>query len=68
MAVRDAIRSVQRGLGSSRQSSPVDVQNISTLDLPATPLSPGGPISPIAVAVLGVFFDTGDRNYLRRVL
>ena len=60
VAVRDASRSVQRGLGSSRQSSPVDVQKIYALDLPTTPLSPGGPISPKSYAVLGVFFMTRE--------
>ena len=60
VAVRDASRSVQRGLGTSRQSSPVDIQRIYALDLPSTPLCPGGPISPKSFAVLGVFFMTRE--------
>ena len=60
VSVRNATRSVTRGLGTSRQSSPVDIQKVHALNLSSDPLSLGGPISPYAFAALGVFFLTRE--------
>ena len=60
VAVRDATRSVLRGLGTARQSSPIDVQKVYALSLSSAPMSPGGPISPTSFAVLGIFFMTRE--------
>ena len=46
VAVKDATRSVQRGLGNARQSQPLDVHRVHSLQLDAAPVSNGGPISP----------------------
>ena len=60
VAVKDATRSVQRGLGNPRQSQPLDVHRVHSLRLGADPVSEWGPISPGHFAVLGVFFLTRE--------
>ena len=60
VAVRDATRSVLRGLGAARQSQPIDAHQIFALNLGADPISAGGPISPSLFAVLGSFFLTRE--------
>lgn len=54
--VRNAIRSVNRGVGPSKQSQPVDIVKILQLKLADVPLSVGGPIGPAHFCVLGVLF------------
>ena len=56
IAMREAIRSCCRGVGTSRQSQPIDAVAIASLGLPDDPLSPGGPIAPADFAVAGIFF------------
>ena len=56
VAIRNASRSVTRGLGASRQSSPLDVHRVHSLQLSTDPVVPGGPISPTHFATLGIFF------------
>ena len=56
VASRNASRSVTRGLGTARQSSPLDVHRVHALRLTVDPLAPGGPISPAHFATLGIFF------------
>ena len=56
IAIRDATRSVQRGLGSSKQSMPLDVHLVHKLKLGPEPLTTSGPISPTQFVTLGIFF------------
>ena len=51
-SVRGASRSVLRGLGSARQSNPLDIQKVHRLDLDASPIVPNGPFSPAHFATL----------------
>ena len=60
IAIRDATRSVQRGLGSSRQSMPIDIHRIHGLKLSHDPVVDGGPVSPVQFATLGAFFLTRE--------
>ena len=60
VAVRDASRSVLRGLGTSRQSSPLDIQKVYALSLPSAAVTSGGPVSPSSFAVLGTFYMTRE--------
>ena len=60
VAVRDATRSVLRGLGSTRQSSPLDVHRVFALPLGTDPVTDDGPISPALFAVMGTFFLTRE--------
>ena len=55
-AMRDAIRSCERGAGVSRQSKPLDAIAVANLDLPDTPLVTGGPVAPADFAIAGCFF------------
>ena len=55
-ASKDAMRSVARGIGKARQSTPIDIVAISRLALPSEPLIPGGPISPAEFAMAGTLF------------
>ena len=60
VAIKDAIRSIQRGLGSTRQSLPLDLHRVHKLDLDDEPLVDGGPIAPSHFATLGIFFLTRE--------
>ena len=60
VAIKDATRSVQRGLGSARQSLPLDLHRVHKLDLDDEPLVDGGPIAPSHFATLGIFFLTRE--------
>ena len=55
-AVKEAIRSCNRGAGISRQSKPLDAVAVAALDLPDDPLVSGGPIAPADFVVAGCFF------------
>ena len=59
-AIRDATRSVQRGLGSARQSQPLDLQRVHRLQLDAEPITAEGPTSPSHFATMGIFFMTRE--------
>ena len=56
VAIKDATRSVQRGLGSARQSMPLDVIRVHQLNLGLKPITVDGPIAPALFATLGIFF------------
>ena len=53
-------RSVQRGLGSARQSQPLDLQRVHRLNLDAEPIVEGAPISPSHFSTMGIFFMTRE--------
>ena len=55
-AAKDATRSVLRGVGKVRQSTPLDPVPIFRLDLPRTPLCSHGPLSPSDFAISGTLF------------
>ena len=59
-SVRGASRSVLRGLGSARQSHPLDIQRVHQLALDSSPIVANGPISPAHFATLGIFFLTRE--------
>ena len=59
-ALRSAIRSCGRGVGSSRQSKPLDPVAVAALELPDTPLNVNGPVAPSDFAVAGCFFLTRE--------
>ena len=52
----DTRRSVNRGVGSSRQSQPIDPCAVASLELPDSPLVPRGPLAPCDFAIVGIFF------------
>ena len=55
MAMKDAIRSVGRGVGVARQSQPLDTVAVAAKRLPDDPLLPAGPIAPTDFVVAGTF-------------
>ena len=55
-ALTGAIRSVNRGVGVSRQSEPLDAIAVAKLELSEQPLVAGGPVAPVDFAVAGTFF------------
>ena len=55
-AYKDAVRSVNRGVGIARQSKPLDTLAVAGLCLPDAPLVTGGPVAPGDFVVAGTFF------------
>ena len=55
-AAKDATRSVLRGVGRVRQSTPLDPIPVHRLNVPSTPFSPNGPLSPSDFAIAGTLF------------
>ena len=55
-AVKDSIRSVNRGAGTSRQSQPLDATKVAELDLCDEPAVEAGPIAPTDWCTVGCFF------------
>ena len=55
-SAKDAIRSVLRGVGKVRQSTPLDPVSVFRLRLPESPLCPRGPSAPCDFAVAGTLF------------
>ena len=57
-AIKDATRSVTRGIGPSRQSGAIDIFLVFTLFGSAlnSPVVPGGPIGAVNLIILGAFF------------
>ena len=55
-AMKDAIRSCNRGAGTSRQSQPLDVGRVAGLGLPDEPVVDSGPVAPADFVTAGSFF------------
>ena len=55
-AMKDAIRSCNRGAGTSRQSQPLDVVKVAELGLSDSPLVASGPVAPADFVLTGSFF------------
>ena len=53
---RDVCRAVNRGVGTSRQSQPIDPLRAASLDLDDSPLVTGGPLAPMDFCSVGIFF------------
>ena len=58
--LRQALRSVTRGLGVSKQAYPRDLSKVASLGTLDNPVVDGGPIGPTDFAVLGIFFLTRE--------
>ena len=58
--VKDATRSVTRGVGSARQSEPFDLGKVCSLGIVDDAVIDGGPIGPVDFLILGCFFLTRE--------
>jgi hypothetical protein len=58
--IRKVIRSVTRGMGPSRQTFDIDLQDVASQRFPDTPLCTGGPIGPKNCYIAGSFFMTRE--------
>ena len=58
--IRDSTRSVERGVGPSRQSFPVDPQRVLDLGVLEEPVCSEGPIGPTDFIIVGAFFLTRE--------
>ncbi len=57
---RDCTRSLTRGIGPPRQSAPLDLYKVSTVQMGLGALCSDGPVNPRAVIVLGAYFLTRE--------
>lgn len=55
-AIRKANRSATRGIGPSRQKGGLDLFVVAELGWDESPVTPGGPMSPVEMAVVVSFF------------
>eukprot|EP00971_Amphidinium_carterae_P352448 6492599-Amphidinium_carterae.2 len=56
LALKDAKRSILRGIGPAKQAAPLTPEGVGSLNLSKEALAVEGPVNPCALVILGAFF------------